>query len=361
MGVFISTTGLQILTWIFASVAIILTTGRYILRYRKTGRLYWDDAAHGLALATMIAVCGIFSNSFWYEHVIDDYALGLGPPPPTDSYIRFLKIQLSVSILFWICIYAVKLSFLLLYRMLFVVSTWSNRAWWGVLVFTMLTFWLVIAGELTACGPSKNLFHEKPCQSASNLPLFHAILIYSCVANVLSDLTIMAFPLLKLRTLQIRRSQKFILATIFCLALLVIAIDLTRTVVSIHGGAIGAQSALWGVLEPTIAVIVGCLPAYRTLFRRRKTSRTSSRDRFRPLLEPGSGGKSKLSQTIQRSSVAPFDQSLSSVSPSQVDTIVESCCNSGNPKRLVEQGAARDTETGLELPGIAVTKGWEVH
>ena len=153
------------MTWILVSVAIILSIGRYVLRYRKTGHFLWDDGAHTVALATMIALCGVYNDNFWYAHVIDDNALGLGPPLPKDSYIRFLKIQMTVSILFWICIYAVKLSFLLLYRLLFVVSTGSNRAWWSILVFTVLTFWLCIAGELTACGPSKNLFHESEYES----------------------------------------------------------------------------------------------------------------------------------------------------------------------------------------------------
>ena len=132
--------------------------GRYLLRYRISGRFFWDDAAHGLALAAMLGTCGLYTHTMWFTKVVKGHGSSFAAPIPETEYIWFLKIELALSILFWICIYAVKLAFLLLYRMLFVVSTWSNRIWWGISVFTLLTFWVCVASELTICGPSKNLF-----------------------------------------------------------------------------------------------------------------------------------------------------------------------------------------------------------
>ena len=81
---------------------------------------------------------------------------------------------------------------------------------------------------------------------------------------------VMALPLYMLKRLQMPMSSKIGLASVFCLAIFVIIFDIIRTVISIRGGAVGAESALWDILEATVAVIVSCLPTYRTLFSPRK-------------------------------------------------------------------------------------------
>ena len=83
----------------------------------------------------------------------------------------------------------------------------------------------------------------------------------------------MAFPLYVVKGLQMRFSQKMGLASIFCLAILVVIFDILRTVFSAksaRGGAVGASTALWDILEITVAVMVSCLPTYRTIFTQRK-------------------------------------------------------------------------------------------
>ena len=51
-------------------------------------------------------------------------------------------------LVFWL----VKLSFLLFYRLLFQASATFKKVWWGVLAFTLLTFWVPIAGVLSTCA-----------------------------------------------------------------------------------------------------------------------------------------------------------------------------------------------------------------
>ena len=75
----------------------------------------------------------------------------------------------------------------------------------------------------------------------------------------------MALPLWMLRGLKIRLSQKLGLIAIFSIAIVIVAFDILRTVKSIDGGAF-SESALYGILEMTIAVMISCLPTYRTLF-----------------------------------------------------------------------------------------------
>lgn len=86
----------------------------------------------------------------------------------------------------------------------------------------------------------------------------------------------MAFPLYVLNGLQMQINQKLGLASVFCLAILIVIFDILRTIFSAksaRGGAVGASTALWDILEITIAVIVSCLPTYRTLLTQRKSTK----------------------------------------------------------------------------------------
>ncbi len=78
-------------------------------------------------------------------------------PQPSQSYLLGLyehNQRLSsvnncfLYLVFWI----VKLSFLILYRFLFQSSRLFKKAWWVVLAFTILTFWIPIAGVLSTCA-----------------------------------------------------------------------------------------------------------------------------------------------------------------------------------------------------------------
>lgn len=51
-------------------------------------------------------------------------------------------------LVFWL----VKLSFLMFYRLLFQSSATFKKVWWAVLTFTLLTFWVPIAGVLSTCA-----------------------------------------------------------------------------------------------------------------------------------------------------------------------------------------------------------------
>ena len=142
------------------AAAMLLTFGRFLIRFRTLAKFCWDDAAHALALVTMIAVVSLYTAFFPQIYLIDDVARGKARKPSASEYLPYLKLQIAVSVCWWVSVYAVKMSFLLLYRMLFVVSTALNLIWWSIVAFTIVTFWVCIAGELTTCGPSKNLLKE---------------------------------------------------------------------------------------------------------------------------------------------------------------------------------------------------------
>lgn len=85
----------------------------------------------------------------------------------------------------------------------------------------------------------------------------------------------MALPLWMIKDLKISRAQKAGLAFVFSLALVCMILDIVRTI-----QALGSNQALYTVLEINFAVIVSCLPTYRSLLnmgQQRHTSRTYGR------------------------------------------------------------------------------------
>ena len=118
-----------------------MTFGRYLIRFRTLAKFCWDDAAHALAIVTMLAVVSLYTAFFHQIYLIDDVARGKAKEPSASEYLPYLKLQVAVSVCWWVSVYAVKTSFLLLYRMLFVVSITLNVIWWSIAAFTMITFW----------------------------------------------------------------------------------------------------------------------------------------------------------------------------------------------------------------------------
>ncbi|MCJ1396430.1 hypothetical protein MMC18_009320 [Xylographa bjoerkii] len=84
----------------------------------------------------------------------------------------------------------------------------------------------------------------------------------------------MALPLWMLKGLKMRLSQKLGLIFVFSFALLIVALDILRTVEAIWGNQI-----LYTILEINFAVIISCLPTFRSLLnmnQARKPSRSGA-------------------------------------------------------------------------------------
>ena len=93
--------------------------------------------------------------------------------------------------------------------------------------------------------------------------------------------------------LQLRQSQKVVLAGIFSLASVVAIFDILRTVESLQSGTFSGV-ALWSSLEVTMAVIVASLPLYRVLLsskgRKSLLSRSGLMGRYRDMSDGGQTG-----------------------------------------------------------------------
>ena len=137
-----------------------MVAGRLNIRYRVRHCFYWDDFFTVLALVGIYIWSGGCSAIYNPADELFAYERHETPKPSNFEplFIYFRKIQTFVTIGFWIALFSIKFAFLFFYRLLFSVSRNFNRAWWAVTILTAIVFWACIAGELTKCGPTSQIF-----------------------------------------------------------------------------------------------------------------------------------------------------------------------------------------------------------
>ncbi|MCJ1414658.1 hypothetical protein MMC32_000985 [Xylographa parallela] len=220
---------------------------------------------------------------------------GLAPLSPNliNQLPFFLKVQFAIIVLFWTTLWAVKWSFLMYYRKLFVgLPGHMQHCWWGVVVFSVLAYLGCWVTQLLSCTPISTYFDDN-CQTPRDIYISNLSLYYAMGVDVVCDILIMALPLRLLWGLKVNLQQKIALAAIFSLGFIIIAFAVVRVV---ETGATFKHVnpmwlALWSMIEASVAVIVSCLPSFRALFSSRSASNYKDHT-------PSSGSRlSRLSRT----------------------------------------------------------------
>ncbi|KAF2259079.1 hypothetical protein CC78DRAFT_586403 [Lojkania enalia] len=260
---------------VMAGLSVLLTIGRFVIRWQKLGRLYWDDILNGVAAVLVVVyIISAFTTYVPYQFELRLWRLGLRDDEPDDTRAQiYNRFQLASVILFWTIIYIVKASFLALYWHLFEVSVRFRVAWWAVAVFIALSYAVTIG-----------LFiWTNECEG---LParIYNTVLALWCGLNVAGGLLLMAVPICMVMTrmLTLQPAQKLGLCLIFLIGMLDLVFDILRTSWALKYSLsyYSNLSGLWTILEPTIAVIVCTLPHYKSIIcssrQREYTSRTPS-------------------------------------------------------------------------------------
>ena len=160
---------------------------------------------------------------------------------------------------------------------------------------------------MTACSSMKAWFTPGACQTPRDIRSQIASLYYTYAVDVLTDLMstysssliprstptvpslllrnpnsnpVMALPIRLIWNLQMPRTQKLGIIGLFGIGLILTAVATLR-VAQIGGKAQSSSQpsaswlALWGIIECSIAVIIGCCPAFVTLIRNHTTPSVS--------------------------------------------------------------------------------------
>lgn len=165
-------TNRQSTIWVVTAIAITLVISRFAIRLfvaKKTAAIdnvLVSDALVLLALVTLVAMAGLYGQ---IVPTVFDLDLAAARKPflsPEESMRefeeradRYLRVQFGIIILFWTCVWAVKLSILVFYKSLFDrLSTRYLYAWWAVVVFVALTYVGCWALQFVSCSPLKSYF-----------------------------------------------------------------------------------------------------------------------------------------------------------------------------------------------------------
>lgn len=151
----------QAILWTFTSIAIILSAGRFAIRYALASRFFWDDASHLLSVLLLITVASTYTAGFPYStRIARISAKQEAAPPFTDPlYHTYLQIRLVITLLVFMVLWSVKATFLIFYRLLFGVSRTFIRVWWTAIAFTFASFWVCLGSTFTICGSVSDLYN----------------------------------------------------------------------------------------------------------------------------------------------------------------------------------------------------------
>ncbi|KAL8988843.1 MAG: hypothetical protein Q9169_008489 [Polycauliona sp. 2 TL-2023] len=187
----------QALLWTLTAVAIVLSVGRFAIRYATAGRFHLDDASHLLSLLLLIGLAAAYTTGFPYSVRIARINAGQEEAPPlTDPFFRtYLQLRLVVTLLVFMVLWTVKATFLIFYRLLFDVSRTFIRMWWTAVALVFATFWVCIGSTFTLCGSASDLYDFEKCSAPDKLLAIRATYKYVCALNVGTDLIGPSYPL----------------------------------------------------------------------------------------------------------------------------------------------------------------------
>lgn len=152
---------LQALLWTFTAVALVLSAGRFAIRYATASRFFWDDASHLLSILLLVGLAATYTTGFPYSARIARISRHQEKAPPLEDpfYRKYLQLRVVVTLLVFMVLWSVKATFLIFYRLLFDVSRTFIRIWWAVVALTFATFWICIGSTFTLCGSASNLYN----------------------------------------------------------------------------------------------------------------------------------------------------------------------------------------------------------
>ncbi|KAH8655219.1 hypothetical protein BX600DRAFT_482824 [Xylariales sp. PMI_506] len=223
-----------------------------------------------------------------------------------DVLVNFYKGIAAFPILWNVTICFSKLSVILMYTALIPVQKliWPARILGGVIIL-----WNVggVIAAFALCQPfSYNWDQSQPGHCGSQ-PLYYTWL---GIINVITDVLILVLPMPFLYKLQLRKGKKIALLGLFSVGFITCAITIYRqtTLPSLEFTDMTYSGLLATVLsgiEPTVAIIVACVPFLRPIFGGKGDSKSSSNYN---LSQSGHIGFSKKARSSNNSRNRQFEE-----------------------------------------------------
>ncbi|KAJ4985185.1 hypothetical protein SVAN01_09321 [Stagonosporopsis vannaccii] len=179
------------------------------------------------------------------------------------------------QLLFYTTLTSVKLSLLTLYRRLIVQTpTIYTVIWWSILVFCILSYIGSSMTTIFVCDDHKAKYSQGICASPHEQKRARFSLWFAYAVDVATDLAVMFLPFRLTWSLQLSKTQRLGIFVLFGSGWICILFATLRVVqVGVKNGVPSTPDPkwlqMWTVIETSMAVIIGCAPAFAGIIRRR--------------------------------------------------------------------------------------------
>ncbi|KAF4556443.1 Hypothetical protein D9617_1g083210 [Elsinoe fawcettii] len=290
-------TGIAML--VITSVVVATRTTLTVFQQKS---VRWDDGwllagyTFFVAMEIMYLVKAEPIFNFW--GVIDG-TKPLYPTLPKDD-VTMRKVSVAANMLFYSGLWSVKFSLLAFYKQLMSRIKTYVRAWWVVLVFSIVVYIVAIFISAFGCSRPQDATTSGGCQKPRDFQSVAAALWFGYTADVVTDICIMILPLGLIRKAKMPLRQKVSIGFVICLVAVCITIATIRVVeigrtITRYSQPSATWLALWGTIELSLAVIIGSCPglyrggkhAHKTYMSSRSRSSHRSAKSDSPMVEAG--------------------------------------------------------------------------
>ncbi|SLM38057.1 hypothetical protein LPUS_08153 [Lasallia pustulata] len=243
-------------------LAVLCAAIRTCIRIRRFRRLFIDDAFLLVAALTLTANTALTYVLIPYIYTKTD--VGAGVKAPSAQLMQHLV--LAQRVFTWTTLYAVKLSFLFFFRSIICRLRNLMIFWWCDFAVVILAYGACVAAGFMACstfGPGL----KEECNSPLRRYRQGIAVKYSVTADVITDGMIILIPVLILYRVPISLRQKISLMVLFSLNIVMISFAITRVAAANTAhGEIDPAVFFWFEVEPSVAVIMVSMSAFRALY-----------------------------------------------------------------------------------------------
>ncbi|KAH6639598.1 hypothetical protein C7974DRAFT_449703 [Boeremia exigua] len=273
--------------------------------FLKPKRLTTSDCLVYLAFACYATMCALYIAVSPYMQRVYDVGNGKTPPYPEmqTDVVKMTKMIFAAPCMFWMTLWSIKFSLLFLYRKLLVgLSGRYTIIWWVLVGICLVTHAGNYFFYFQSCGTIPG-FWKGGCVGESPKHAQLVSLYYSFTVDTTTNLMIMALPIRLIWNLQMPRSKKNAIMTLFGTGFICIVFACLRVAqVAINAAKPEAAGqpldptwlAIWGMVECSIAVIIGCCPAFAVLVNAFRTKASYDSHGYRKHTGSGSGKGSKV-------------------------------------------------------------------
>ncbi|KAL8898723.1 MAG: hypothetical protein Q9207_006553 [Kuettlingeria erythrocarpa] len=269
-------------TAVLLGFCALSVTLRFYIRVRLQREFSIDDAflivAFGCLICSMAVMYSVTIDKLYLVHDLSaalPFAMSVGFPiedMPADSaflgpvyeYLKWITVNQTLA---GCSVFAVKFSFLFLFRKLIDRIPRLITYWWFAMAFNVLAFGYVFSTNFLNCPYYNDRASLFKCATPSGVARLLRHGIAQTAVDIIGDLLILYIPINLIWKIQIRWTQKVPLVLSLCLTAVIILVTITRVAGIKRAGAIDTVwESYFLIVAAEVGIILASVSTYRTLF-----------------------------------------------------------------------------------------------